>query len=327
MKIVVSLASCANNTERQVLRAMYEGIVKHYKDMSDLLKDIGAPEVMLSYDVNCPRCDVAVQFGALKERTAEHHQARHSIKENARSIVYVETPLLGRRISDRNLYDYYRVGVNGFLNGQGTFYLESDLSEKRLDKMLKSEHIKKFPGWKDPTEGSILILPQLPGDASLRGQKMAEWLLDTIDAVRAITQRHILVRLHPAMSVKGRQEFLGEISGILLANHANITWLPGHNTTLQEDLEKSGVCINYSSGSSIDAVLQGVPVIAMDEANFAWPISSHTVADITDPYLAPDDEIEDWLVRLANSQWTPAEMSKGLPWAMLESVILEGLEL
>ena len=155
---------------------------------------------------------------------------------------------------------------------------------------------------------------------------MAEWLLDTIDAVRAITQRHILVRLHPAMSVKGRQEFLGEISGILLANHANITWLPGHNTTLQEDLEKSGVCINYSSGSSIDAVMAGVPVIAMDEANFAWPISSHNIEDIADPYLATDEEIEDWLVRLANSQWTPAEMSKGLPWAMLESVILQGLE-
>lgn len=326
MKIVVSLASCANNIERQVLRAMYEGIVQHYRDMSELLKDVGAPEVILSYDANCPRCDVAVQFGALKERTAEHHVARQSIKEHARSIVYVETPLLGRQISDRNLYDYYRVGVNGFLNGQGTFYLESDLSEKRLDKMIKSEHIKKFPGWKDHTQGNILILPQLPGDASLRGQKMAEWLLDTIDAVRAITQRPIVVRLHPAMSVKGRQEFLGEISGVLLANHANITWLPGHNTTLKDDLDNSGVCISYSSGSSIDAVLQGVPVIAMDEANFAWPISSHTVEDITDPYLATNDEIKDWLVRLANSQWTPAEMAKGLPWSMLESVILEGLE-
>ena len=326
MKIVVSLASCANNTERQALRAMHEGIVRHYRDMSELLKDIGAPEVILSYDVNCPRCDVAVQFGALKERTAEHHIARQSIKENARSIVYVETPLLGRRISERNLYDYYRVGANGFLNGQGTFYLESDLSEKRLEKMLKSEHIKPFPGWRDHKEGDILILPQLPGDASLRGQKMGEWLLDTIDAVRAITTRPITVRLHPAMSVKGRQDFLGEISGVLLANYRDITWLPGHNTTLQEDLAKSGVCISYSSGGSIDAVMAGVPVIAMDEANFAWPISSHNIADIGDPYLATDDEVTDWLVRLANSQWTPGEMAKGQPWAMLESVILQGLE-
>ena len=326
MKIVVSLASCANNTERQVLRAMHEGIMHHYQEIGDLLKDIGVPKVVLSYDPICPRCDVAVQFGALKERTADHHVTRQSIKENARSIVYVETPLLGRRISDRNLYDYYRVGANGFLHGQGTFYLESELTERRLEKMFKSQHIKPFPGWRDHTEGDILILPQLPGDASLRGQKMGEWLLDTIDAVRQITPRPITVRLHPAMSVKGRQDFLGEIAGVLLANYRDITWLPGHNTTLQDDLNNSGICISYSSGSSIDAVLAGVPVIAMDEANFAWPISSHNIADINDPYLATDDEVTDWLVRLANSQWTPGEMSKGQPWAMLESVILQGLE-
>lgn len=326
MKILVSLMSGANNTERTVLRAFFEGLVKHYSEQFGVnneieLKQVADIELELNYDQEIPPCDIGVQFGTVKDRSADHHITKQSLLKNADTVIYIETPILGRVINDKNNYDYYRVGVNGYLNNQGIFYLDDNLDKTRFKTLVESKCVKTFPGWKNHKEGSILILCQLPGDSSLRGQKMSEWLIDTITEIRSMTSRHIIVRLHPAMSLKARAEFFGEIGGILFRNYPNISWSSGSDTSLDEDLSLAGVCVTYSSGSSIDAVLAGVPVIAVDEGNFAWPISSRTLAEIESPHLANKKTVDDWLIKLANCQWTRSEMASGQVWRHLEPII------
>lgn len=329
MKILVSITSGSNNTERNILRAFYDGIEKFYFrkfgiDTYKVLKKKHDIDLRLSYDPEIEKCDVAVQFGTVKDRTNEHHVTKQSIRKNARAVIYVETPMLGRVIDKKNDYLFYRVGVNGFLNNDGVFYQEEHRDKDRLNYLRTMVEIPEFPGWKDHTQGNILMLLQLPGDASLRGQRMSEWFCDTVDQIRALTDRHINVRLHPAMSDKGRAEFFSECYPLFFKNYQRITWSDGSHS-LKQDLMNAGICVSYTSGSSIDAVLEGVPVIAMDEGNLAYPFSSRRIDEIENPKLADKREIDDWLISLANSQWNEEEMLSGIVWKKIEPLVLEYL--
>jgi hypothetical protein len=131
------------------------------------------------------------------------------------------------------------------------------------------------------------------------------------------------------MSDRGRAEFFGEIHGLILENIPDVTWKYGLDP-LVDELDGAGVCVSYTSGSSIDAVLHGVPVICMDEGNLAYPISSHRITDLKSPYQAPTCDIDDWLNKLANSQWTEQEMLDGEAisriFPIIETALAEKIE-
>lgn len=329
MKIIVSVMSGANNTERNILRAFHDGVEKYLFERCEVsdhrsLKKYHGYDLRLNYEPEIDKCEVGIQFGTVKDRTNEHHITRQSVRKHSRVVVYIETPLLGRKIVKQSNHDYYRIGINGFLNNDGIFYDESTIDPERLNKIRNDVEVPEFPGWKDHTKGYILILCQLPGDASLRGQKHSEWLTDTVTSLRRITQRPIVVRLHPSMSDKGRTEFFGELHPLILENVPDITWKYGMDP-LTEDLAGAGICVSYTSGSSIDAVLQGVPVIAMDEGNLAYPISSHRLASIKKPVMVSKEEVVSWLNRLANCQWTEQEMLDGLAISTVFPLIEQAL--
>lgn len=327
LKILTSITSGSNNIERNILRSFHDGIVSYFTkfygtDSLYTIKKTHGIDLRLSYDPEIEKCDVAVQFGTVKERLNEHHVTRQSIRKNAKTVIYIETPLLGRRIVEKSNHTFYRVAVNGFLNNDGIFYREKELDKARLGWMRRQLEIPEFPGWKDHKSGAILILLQLPGDASLRGQKLSEWLVDTVFKIRSFTNREILIRMHPSMSDKGRAEFFSELYPMFLQNPSNIRWLDG-TSPLSEDFKKAGVCVSYTSGSSIDAVLSGIPVITTDEGNPAYPISSRNLDSISNPRLATNEEINHWLSCLANSQWTEDEMLKGMVWKNIYPIVEE----
>lgn len=330
MKIIVSITSGSNNTERNILRAFYDGLEKYLFDRCEVfdhrpLKKYHGYDLRLNYDPEIEKCEVGIQFGTVKDRSNEHHITRQSVRKHSRVVVYIETPLLGRKIVKQSNHDYYRIGVNGFLNNDGIFYDEGNIDQERINKIRNDVEVPEFPGWKDHTKGYILILCQLPGDASLRGQKHSEWLVDTVISLRRITQRPIVIRLHPSMSDKGRAEFFGDLHPLILENVPDIIWKYGMDP-LSEDLARAGVCVSYTSGSSIDSVLQGVPVIAMDEGNLAYPISSHRLTHINKPKLASKDAIDSWLNKLANSQWTEEEMLDGTAASRIFPIIEQALK-
>lgn len=319
MKIIVALATGANNTEQNVLRAFYAGVERHYfeKFGTRSARDIAKHKRVkfrLEYTANYESCDLAVQFGAAKDRQSEHHVAKQQLEKVARHVVCIDTPLLGRVINDQHRYPYYRIGLDGFQNNQGILYRNDNIDQSRLDHMRRIIDVPVFPGWRDHTRGDILILPQLPGDASLRGAKVHEWLLDTIDLVRQQTNRPIQVRLHPAMSSRGREEFLQCLGPILLKNHAKLTWHDGRTMSLSDQLKGVGVCVTYNSGSAIDCILHGVPTVTTDQGSLAWPVSWHWIDDLESIEMPDEGQVNQWLHTMANCQWNLAEMRSGRAW-------------
>lgn len=335
MKIVVSLVSGANNIERDVMRKFYGGILRYYAQATGkplrgqkktidwaLGKQYGI-DLRLSYDIDPGPCDIAVQFGAAKPRDQEHHVVRQNLAKCASHLIHVETPLLGRRIVVNNQHEYFRIGVDGFLNGTARFYPEEKILDVARLSQLQEDLDVKFTSWKNHQQGPILILTQLIGDASLRGQNHSEWLSDTIQGIRAITDRPIVVRTHPSMSSKARQEFFSGLDALFMSNPTNLTWSDGSLVPLQQDLGRAGICVTYSSGSTIDAVLAGVPCITMDQGNLAYPISEWDIENIKDPYIATKIEVRNWLLQLAYSQWNLEEIAQGKAWQHVIEILQE----
>ena len=320
MKIEVFMLSGQNNGEKDILRAYHTGILNHLFEtylnefpkesqvvsFTKRLKDNHDIKVNLNYNDTCgDDIDLAVIFGSAKDRENLHHDVRNSVIQNARNYIVIETPLLNRTVVKASNHSYYRIGLNGFLNDDAEF--NNDNAEpNRLNTF--SINPKEF---KNPNAGNILILLQLPGDASLRQSNHGEWLLETIEEIRNQTDRDIKIRFHPAMSEKGHENFFKDIGTIVFKNYQNLTWSDGKASTLMQDLQNAGVCVTYSSGSAIDSIIEGVPTITVDAGNFAYPISSKFIQDLPNPYIPTQEERLKWLTKLAYCQWSRAEMSGG----------------
>lgn len=325
--------TAGHNSEREVLRCMHDGIdlhVNHHnlskeekKRVKNLDKEMGIKRgVSYEYDEEYRPCDVAVFLGSWKpDRTRTWHQTRVSIKQNSKCFVVIETPLLGREMFKKN--KHYRVGVNGFLNRDA---LWGDNVTRPSDRF--EELGLKYNGWKSKEDlgDKIVIALQLAGDASLRNLDINEWCLDTVRTLREHTQRPIEIRTHPGVSEKGMGNHEELFKQFAFANFTNVSFVNGKEVPWEEHLKDAYCVVSYSSGLAIDAVLNGYPVIACDEGNFAWNVAETKLSNIENLKLATEQEVEQWLYNLAYCQWTPEEMESGKCWAHLEPAINQVLE-
>lgn len=184
--------------------------------------------------------------------------------------------------SDNAFFDqyrgiYYRIGINRLQHpGIGT-------SDGRRFKQLGID----IKDWR--TQGDhILVTPQ--SDHFMRvvvGYK-GDWLADTLEAIKRVTDRPIQVRLWNQDKKKLSQE-------------------------LPQQLVNCWALVTHSSGSAITALMSGIPVVCTAQCVIS-PMSGR-MEDLNDPPL-PDGRRE-WAEIVADQQWTLDEMRSGLSWRML----------
>jgi hypothetical protein len=316
--------TAGHNHEREILRMMHEGIKerlepkerREFKEWKRINKEMGlGAGVEYSYDEKYTSCDVAVMFGSWKpERSNIHHIVRCSIAEESPAFICIETPLLGRRVFEENKYQ--RVGVNGFLNRAALFGEERDYPDDRLKQLGIN-----YQGWKRNKGDKIVIALQIAGDASLRNNDINEWCRDTVKTLRTYTDRPIEIRTHPGVSAKGWGNHEELFKEFLFGNYKNISFVNGRDVPWEDQILNAYCIVAYTSGLSIDAVVNGVPVIACDEGNFAWNVGEKKLSNIENLKLVSDADVHQWLKNLAYCQWTPKEMGSGQCWEHLKSSI------
>jgi hypothetical protein len=239
MKIKVFLDSAGNFDERELLLKFYEGILKH--EPVDILDDTTAGTFI---DLNSyyTDCDLAIMMGSWKPRDRDHHIVRNSIVENSKCFVVIETPLLNRKVFHPSTQ--HRIGINGFLNNHGIFH-HNKHDNKRSQKLGIS-----WDGWKNKSDGNILLMLQLPGDASLRGINMYDWATRTIEKIRKHSDRPIVIRSHPSHNPKDTDEYY-KFGFNLLRNYKNIDFSIGRDKTIQEEFKDSYCSIAYTDRKSV----------------------------------------------------------------------------
>ena len=129
----------------------------------------------------------------------------------------------------------------------------------------------------------MLVCEQHPSDNC--APPAPEWAA-ALELAHEVANR-VIYRPHPLMADK-----LRPLSAALKEAHTVLTW---------------------SSTAAVEAVLAGVPTIALDEGSIAWPVTSHDVR--ADEYLGDRHQ---WLYDLAYRQWTHDELKDGTAWDTLK---------
>jgi len=254
--------------------------------------------------------DCAVIFGSYKrERGRTAQQGKGRIVESGMPYVQLETQLIGRPIHTPFLTEF-RVGVNGFLWDEAQWGFEH-ITKDRSKKVFERNGYDPDIAWKEDGE-YILVCMQKVGDASLRGADVFAWTKDTVDQIRKHTNRKIVVRPHPLYRKAEQQNKLKET----VLRVSDVHWQeadlrePGF-IPIAEQLKKAWCTVTYSSGTGIDAVINGVPNVACDTGSMVYDVSTKDVSEIENPYRGKKKQ---WTNKIAHCQWSIEEFESGECW-------------
>lgn len=279
-------------------------------------------------DKACRPSDLAILYGAPGIGAGRRRQIRQKILEHHNGpVLIVETPLLGRKVPslERGLlplpllgrapsegFDRFRIALNGAFHDTGQF-CDTPTDLTRWDRLARELGlaVKDYR----PDGEHILLVGQVPGDASLRGLDVVHWLESTVIDLRRITDRPIVIRPHPLSDAAALRSLRRRLKA-----DRSVSWDTKPGSSLRATLAKAWASVTYSSGAAIDSLLAGVPVIALNPASMAWPVSDHGVSYVLQPTLY---ERRPWLDRLAHSQWSIDEIESGEVWARFEEKIGE----
>lgn len=275
--------------------------------------DIGQRHAVdYEYAENYTECDVAVFFGSWKPREKNYHMTRSSVAASSKCFICIETPLLNRVTDTTNTQ--WRTGINGFLCQSATWPdFDPHIGQQRLDSL----GIQPWNGWQHNHNGHILLALQLPGDASLRGADINDWAYTAIKNIRTVSDRPIVIRNHPLASGRAMKDHEDLARRLLLDGIPGLKFSDGAVASWQHDLQGAYCTVTFTSGLAIDSVQSGIPTVACDNGNFAWPFSTRYVEHIESLQLASLDTVNTWLKHLAQCQYSVTEMQTGAAWQQL----------
>ena len=254
--------------------------------------------------------DCAVIFGSYKkERGRPAHHGKGKIIESGMPYVQLETQLIGRPI-DTAFHTEFRVGVNGFLWDDarwGFEHIEGDRSKKVFERNGYDPDVS----WKQDGD-YILLCMQKVGDASLRGQDVFEWTEDTVAQIRNHTDRKIIIRPHPLYRKSSLHSNLRE----KVLRVADVHWQEAdvrkpEFIPIAEQLKKAWCTVTYSSGTGIDAVINGIPNVACDSGSMVYEVSSKEISEVEHPFTGDKSK---WANKIAHCQWSIDEFESGECW-------------
>ena len=253
--------------------------------------------------------NIAIFFGSWKDRRDLHHKTKNQIIRSGKNFICCETSLLGRqKVTHKFNENWFRIGINGFLANTANFNTPMQSSLCRWEMIQELRGIEVLP-WKKSDGQYITICLQLPGDASLQGADISDWMLQTCRTIREHTDFPIKIRL-PQLQRTFKQECIAQATSL-----PNVSLENGTKENLNKTIDESSFVCTFSSGMGIDAIIRGTPVYAESKASFVHSISTDITNAIAGNFNTPDrDNI---FSRLAYCQWSTEEIESGAAWKHL----------
>lgn len=194
-------------------------------------------------------------------------------------------------------FKYYSCTLDG-LNGHGTPLLQGKNNFHNtpgVEALLKPNVFNK--------DGYILVLGQVPNDASVAHVNYKSWCDTTVRAIRNMTDKPICWRAHP---LDKTPYYPDNVIRCLSTN------------TLEQDASGAKWCVTFNSNSAVDVTLMGVPCIVMDKGSMAYKVTEHHLNAIMGPPSARNGTSRlEWLSWLVDCQWTAQDFTNGKVWLAL----------
>jgi hypothetical protein len=221
-------------------------------------------------------CDMIVFFGS-------RHAKLYKEQSGAPEVCLLERGYLGNR------FEWTSVSLSGLLNGRAKFNnrgMPGDRWERHFSRLLRP--------WREKPDGYALIMHQLAGDMATMNVDLPRFY----QKARRSFEPHMPVRerVHPHLLPRDGAERAAEVA-----------------RSLESDLDGARVVVTHNSNSGVDAVLAGVPTIAMDVGSMAYEVSGHELGAIP-----PTPDRTQWAHNLAYCQWNRTEIENGEAWDHLK---------
>ena len=286
--VVVYLSSLPRIADRnrkvEVLQAFAEGAMAQ-----------GA-SVLVQKELQVVDCRLAVILGWVGTTIrGPHIQLRQNVidhqRRNGHHVMPVDASCF--KFVDANSY-FLRYSLDGVFYNTNN-YANANSDDSKWQQIQQRFNLSLSP-WR--TQGThVLVCLQRDGGWSMKGTDMVAWTRQTVQRLRSITNRPIVIRPHPKHKI----------------NLSELTSLPGvsesrDGSTLQQDLSNAWAAVFCNSSSSVAAALAGIPVFADDGDCVAWAVANKDLAQIESPAM-PDRT--QWLNDLSSAHWTDEESRCG----------------
>ncbi len=232
--------------------------------------------------------DIAVVFGVRKNAVPQSWQRGKILDKQRRDggrCLILETGYVNRGDGEKH---HYAAGWNSF-NGRADFR-NAGMASDRWEKL----GIQLRP-WRD-SGPRFVVCAQIPWDASVQHHDHIGWCQMVCARLGKLPGASVVFRPHPMASGVNYG-----VRGVEISSGPLVT-------------DEPSIVVTFNSNSAVEAVIGGVPAVAMDTGSMAWPVTAHALEDALSPVRC---DREQWTSDLAYAQWNLEEMRSGEAWAHL----------
>lgn len=231
------------------------------------------------------KCDLAVFWSYRPIKIMEQQRA------NRADFLVMERGYIGDR------KQWTSLGFNG-LNGRADFQLNGSMPGDRWHRYFGDDWLRP---WKENGR-HILLIGQVVGDASVKNINFRQWLIGMVILIQHYYPGvEIRYRPHPIV-LERSPDSVKPIEGTILSTRS-----------LTEDLKDAGCAVTYNSNTGVDAILAGVPTVAVDPGSMVYHLAMH---NINEQPIRPDRT--QWAYNMAYCQWSSEEIQNGDAWEHLK---------
>lgn len=278
--------------------------------------------------------DIGVMFnfwsknkeGLSKQKISEHH-TKHNIPLICMDAgAFTSYMSINKGGSHKRVgWKFHRFGLDSPLGTGRYFNHNSDSKQFDLYKDLVPD--LSFGDWKKGSH--VLVLAQNPIGFQFQDENntYVEWINKTIDEIRKVTDRKIIVRMHPnskpSNSVLHGGKGNRKLVTIARRDNVEISQLQGR-LNFFEGLKDAHCCVTHSSSAAVDSIMFGVPTFVLSDRCIVhagleqvWEDDLSKIESIT------ERDRTQWAYNMAYTSYTNEQLDEGKP----AEKFLEGLNM
>jgi hypothetical protein len=227
------------------------------------------------------------------------------IKDAGKRVVFFDKGYFRHRGPTRT-WEYWRVSLDE--HHPTNYVAAAKHRPTRWDYISKRRVSEKPFAWRDGGNQIVYAGSSEKYHSFVGLPNPTEYAATIVSELKSLSNRLIIYRPKPTW--KGAEPVKGAS-------------FSGPNDSIGDAIKHAWCLVTNGSNASFDAVLAGIPCIVLGDA-IARPISSQSLKDIENPYLATEGERQQWLANIAWCMFTEEEMASGLAWQCIRPQIEGG---
>lgn len=280
--------------------------VTHYKTIDEFNKGKSDVYIMVAYPYVDNFSDEWSQFRCKKQKSLRvktkdfRNKVYNKAKNDSNPLIVIDSGLFKCK---RNVgvieQNYYHICLNGIKNLSHKYSLNSD--KYRFDQL----GLEIYPYKNSETNQNVLVLGQLRFGLATQHIDINLWY-DWVANELFKRGKRVFFSPHP-----------NELDARMTCGKYDIKHL-SPKEPMSKRLKDIDSVITFSTNGCVEAILSGVPTIAMSEISVAYNICSNSLDEL-DAIKRPDRE--QWLYDLAYENWSVSEMKNGDWWNYMKDRI------